>query len=50
MNTNIKMKPRISKNQIKNIIGGAGTQNLLSPERRFDSRTYNYLDLFKDEI
>lgn len=39
-------KPRIQKNEIKNIILGGG-QNLLSPERRFDAIIYNSPDLFK---
>lgn len=39
-------QPRISKNDIKNIILGGG-QNLLSPERRFDAIIYNSPDLFK---
>ena len=38
-------KPRIKKNDIKNIILGGG-QNLLSPERRFDAIIYNSPDLF----
>lgn len=37
--------PRISKHEIKNIILGGG-QNLLSPERRFDSVIVNSPDLF----
>lgn len=37
--------PRISKNEIKNIILGGG-QNLLSPERRFDAVIVNSTDLF----
>lgn len=41
-------KPRIAKNEIKNIILGGG-QNLLSPERRFDAIIYNSPDLFKEE-
>ncbi|AMW31458.1 HindVP family restriction endonuclease [Arthrospira platensis] len=38
-------KPRILKQEIKNIILGDG-QNLLSPERRFDAIIYNSPDLF----
>jgi HindVP restriction endonuclease len=38
-------KPLITKNEIKNIILGGG-QNLLSPERRFDSIIVNSPDLF----
>ena len=38
-------KPRISKNEIKNIILGGG-HTLLSPERRFDAIIYNSPDLF----
>jgi len=38
-------KPRIKKNEIKNIILGGG-QNLLSPERRFDAIIYNSPELF----
>ncbi len=38
--------PRISKNEIKNIILGGG-QNLLSPERRFDAVIVNSPDLFE---
>jgi hypothetical protein len=38
-------KPRISKDEIKNIILGGG-QNLLSPERRFDAIIFNSPDLF----
>lgn len=37
--------PRITRNDIKNIILGGG-QNLLSPERRFDAIIYNSLNLF----
>lgn len=39
-------KPRVSKDEIKNIILGGG-QSLLSPERRFDAIIYNSPDLFK---
>ena len=42
-------KPRISKNEIKNIILGGG-QNLLSPERRFDAIIFNSPDLFTEDI
>jgi hypothetical protein len=39
-------KPRIKRNEIKNIILGGG-QNLLSPERRFDAIIFNTPELFK---
>ena len=38
-------KPRINKDEIKNIILGGG-QSLLSPERRFDAIIYNSPELF----
>jgi len=38
-------KPRITKDELKNIIIGGG-QNLLSPERRFDAIIYNSPELF----
>lgn len=38
-------KPRISRNQIKDIILGGG-QNLLSPERRFDAIIFNSPEIF----
>lgn len=38
-------KPRITKDEIKQIIIGGG-QNLLSPERRFDAIIYNSPELF----
>lgn len=38
--------PRITKDEIKNIILGGG-QNLLSPERRFDAIIYNSPELFE---
>jgi hypothetical protein len=38
-------KPRITKDEIKNIILGGG-QNLLSPERRFDAIIFNSPELF----
>jgi len=41
-------KPRITKDEIKNIILGGG-QDLLSPERRFDAIIYNSPDLFKED-
>ncbi|MDE7326966.1 MAG: HindVP family restriction endonuclease [Lachnospiraceae bacterium] len=41
--------PRITKQEIKNIILGGG-QNLLSPERRFDAIIYNSPDLFEEEV
>lgn len=39
-------KPRITMDEIKNIILGGG-QNLLSPERRFDAIIYNSPELFE---
>ena len=39
------LHPRISKNEIRNIILGGG-QNLLSPERRFDAMIVNTPELF----
>lgn len=45
MKGEILTKPRITKNEIKNIILGNG-QNLLSPERRFDAIIFNSPDLF----
>ncbi len=41
------IKPRVSKDEIKNIIVGGG-QNLLSPERRFDAIIYNSPELFEN--
>lgn len=41
--------PRITKNEIKNIILGGG-QNLLSPERRFDAIIYNSPELFEENF
>lgn len=41
------VKPRIQKDEIKNIILGGG-QNLLSPERRFDAIIYNSQELFEN--
>jgi len=38
--------PRITKEEIKNIILGGG-QNLLSPERRFDAIIYNSTEIFE---
>jgi hypothetical protein len=38
-------KPRVQKNEIKNIVLDGG-QNLLSPERRFDAIIFNSPDLF----
>lgn len=38
-------KPRITKNEIKNIIKGGG-EKLLSPERRFDAIVFSSPDLF----
>lgn len=45
MNCSHLSKPRIQKNQIRNIILGGG-QNMLSPERRFDAIIYNSPELF----
>ncbi|MGI8640967.1 MAG: HindVP family restriction endonuclease [Pyrinomonadaceae bacterium] len=45
MKGEIMQKPRITKDEIKNIILGGG-QNLLSPERRFDAIIFNSPDLF----
>lgn len=45
MNCEELVKPRITKQEIKNIILGGG-QTLLSPERRFDAVLVNSLDLF----
>jgi HindVP restriction endonuclease len=45
MRGNILTQPRISREQIKEIILGGG-QNLLSPERRFDAIIFNSPDLF----
>ncbi|MFN0213105.1 MAG: HindVP family restriction endonuclease [Saprospiraceae bacterium] len=39
------LQPRITKNQLKEIILGGG-HNLLSPERRFDAIIFNSPDLF----
>ncbi|WP_103867470.1 HindVP family restriction endonuclease [Aquimarina sp. I32.4] len=46
MKCNELTKPRITKDEIKNIILGGG-QSLLSPERRFDAIIYNSPELFK---
>lgn len=46
MRSEILTQPRITKNQIKEIIIGGG-QNLLSPERRFDAIIFNSPDLFE---
>jgi hypothetical protein len=46
MTCNELTKPRIKKDEIKNIILGNG-QNLLSPERRFDAIVYSSSELFK---
>ena len=48
MNCSELKNPRITKNEIKNIILGGG-QNLLSPERRFDAIIYNSPELFAEE-
>lgn len=45
MSCNNLTKPRILKEEIKNIILGGG-QNLLSPERRFDAIIFNSPELF----
>ena len=45
MQSEILTKPRITKQQIKEIIIGGG-QNLLSPERRFDAIVFNSPELF----
>jgi hypothetical protein len=45
MNCSELRKPRISKDEIKEIILGDG-QNLLSPERRFDAIIFNSPELF----
>lgn len=45
MNCEELIKPRITKQEIKNIILGGGNK-LLSPERRFDAVLANSLDLF----
>lgn len=42
-------KPRIGKNEIKNIILGGG-HRFLSPERRFDAVIVNTPELFEEEI
>lgn len=47
MTCNELTTPRITKDEIKNIILGGG-QNLLSPERRFDAIIYNSPDLFEE--
>lgn len=45
LKSEIVVKPRISKYEIKNIILGGG-QDLLSPERRFDAVLVNSPDIF----
>ncbi len=45
MKSDILTKPRITKNQIKDIITGGG-QNFLSPERRFDAILVNSSEIF----
>ena len=40
------IKPRIKREEIRNIITGGG-EELLSPERRFDGVVQNAIDLFK---
>jgi len=46
MNCDELHNPRITKEEIKNIILGGG-QNLLSPERRFDAIIFNSPELFE---
>lgn len=46
MTCNELTTPRITKDEIRNIIVGGG-HNLLSPERRFDAIIYNSPELFK---
>ena len=45
LKSEVILKPRISKFEIKNIILGGG-QDLLSPERRFDAVLVNSPDIF----
>jgi hypothetical protein len=45
LKSEILIKPRVQKNEIKEIILGGG-QNLLSPERRFDAIIYNDPEIF----
>jgi hypothetical protein len=45
MQGEILRNPRVTKDEIKNIILNGG-QNLLSPERRFDAIIFNTPDLF----
>lgn len=45
MQSEILRQPRVTKDEIKDIILGGG-QNLLSPERRFDAIIFNSPDLF----
>jgi len=45
MQGEILRQPRITKDEIKNIILNGG-QNLLSPKRRFDAIVFNSPDLF----
>jgi hypothetical protein len=47
MKSDILAKPRIKKDQIKEIILGGG-QKLLSPERRFDAIIFNTPELFNE--
>lgn len=47
MQSEVLKRPRIHRDQIKDIILGGG-QNLLSPERRLDAIIYNSPDLFPD--
>ena len=46
MRSEILTKPRITKQQIREIILGGG-QNLLSPERRFDAIIFNSPEIFE---
>lgn len=43
------VKPRITKEEIKNIILGGG-QNFLSPERRFDAIIFSNPEIFDDRL
>ncbi|WP_393014202.1 HindVP family restriction endonuclease [Limnothrix redekei] len=47
MESEVLRKPRIHRDEIKDIILGGG-QNLLSPERRLDAIIYNSPDLFSN--
>jgi hypothetical protein len=43
------VQPRITKEEIKNIILGGG-QNFLSPERRFDAIIFSNPEIFDDRL